>query len=115
MKFISVLFMAVVPLSLFASNDEIDIKHKNGTYIETRSIENLPDATIENQILTVSFDNVGIYSLYIEDDSGTIVYSSALPADGMEYNYDLSTVKMGLYRLVLSGYKGEYEGCFSIN
>ena len=113
MKFISVLFMAVVPLSLFASNDEIDVKHKNGTYIETRSIENLPDATIENQI--VSFDNVGIYSLYIEDDSGTIVYSSALPADGMEYNYDLSTVKMGLYRLVLSGYKGEYEGCFSIN
>ena len=101
MKFILVLFMTVVPFSLF--------------YIETRSIENLPDATIENQILTVSFDNVGIYSLYIEDDSGTIVYSSALPADGMEYNYDLSTVKMGLYRLVLSGYKGEYEGCFSIN
>lgn len=27
MKFISVLFMAVVPLSLFASNDEIDVKH----------------------------------------------------------------------------------------
>ena len=81
MKFISVLFMAVVPLSLFASND-----------IETRSIENLPDATIENQILTVSFDNAGIYSLYIEDDSGTIVYSSALPADGMEYHYDLSGI-----------------------
>ena len=69
MKFISVLFMAVVPLSLFASNDEIDVKHKNGTYIETRSIENLPDATIENQILTVSFDKspstMSVYILYI--------------------------------------------------
>ena len=64
MKFILVLFMTVVPFSLFASNDEIEVKHNNGTYIETRSIENLPDATIENQILTVSFDNVGIYSLY---------------------------------------------------
>lgn len=115
MKFISVLFMAVVPLSLFASNDEIDVKHKNGTYIETRSIENLPDATIENQILTVSFDNVGIYSLYIEDDSGTIVYSSALPADGMEYHYDLSGIGAGSYRLVLEGYKGEYDGYFSMN
>lgn len=114
MKFILVLFMTVVPFSLFASNDEIDVKHNNGTYIETRSIENLPDATIENQILTVSFDNAGIYSLYIEDDSGTIVYSSTLSADGMEYYFDLSGVGAGSYCLVLEGYKGEYEGYFSI-
>ena len=110
---IAILLWTSVSMNAFAAGEEIDIKCKD-TNTYTRGIEEMPDATKENQILTVSFDNAGIYSLYIEDDSGTIVYSSALPADGMEYYYDLSGIGAGLYRLVLDGYKGEYEGYFSM-
>ena len=35
-----------------------------------------------------------------------------LPADGMEYDYDLSGIGEGLFRLILDGHNGEYEGFF---
>ena len=83
--------------------------------IHTRSIEAVPEASIQNDVLSVSFDDSGMYSLYIEDSFGVTVYSSALPANGMEYDYDLSGIGEGLFRLVLSGSSGEYEGYFSIH
>ena len=81
----------------------------------TRSIEAVPEAYISNDILTVSFDGSGMYSLYIEDNFGVSVYSSALPANGTEYDYDLSGIGEGLFRLVISGPSGDYEGYFSIH
>ena len=82
----------------------------------TRSIaEDIPEATISSDILTVSFDGAGMYSLYIEDSFGVTVYSSALPANGIEYDYDLSGIGEGLFRLVISGPSGDYEGYFTIN
>ena len=50
----------------------------------------------------------------VEDRFGVTVYSSALPANGMEYDYDLSGIGEGLFRLVISGTSGEYEGYFTI-
>ena len=64
---------------------EIDL---TGKHIHTRSLTDAPEASISNDILTVSFDGSGMYSLYIEDSFGVTVYSSALPANGMEYDYD---------------------------
>ena len=91
----------------------IKIKHINPT---TRSIiEDIPEASIQNDVLSVSFDDSGVYSLYIEDNFGVTVYTSALPANGMEYDYDLSGIGKGLFRLVLSGPSGEYEGYFTIH
>lgn len=83
--------------------------------IHTRSLTDVPEASIQNDVLTVSFDDSGMYSLYIEDRFGVTVYSSALPANGMEYDYDLSGIGEGLFRLVLSGPSGEYEGYFTIH
>ena len=60
-------------------------------------------------------DDRGVYSLYIEDSFGVTVYTSAQPANGMEYDYDLSGIGEGLFRLVLSGPSGEYEGYFTIH
>ena len=81
----------------------------------TRSIvEDIPEAFISKDILSVSFDGSGMYSLYIEDRFGVTVYSSALPANGIEYDYDLSGIGEGLFRLVISGTSGEYEGYFTI-
>ena len=82
--------------------------------ITTRSIEAVPEVFISNDILTVSFDGSGMYTLYIEDCFGVTVYSSALPANGMEYNYDLSGIGEGIFRLVLEGSSGEYEGYFNL-
>ena len=81
----------------------------------TRSIEAVPEAYINNDVITVSFDGSGMYSLYIEDRFGVTVYSSALPANGMEYDYGLSGIGEGLFRLVISGPSGEYEGYFTIH
>ena len=81
----------------------------------TRSIEAVPEAYISNDVLNVSFDGSGMYSLYIEDSFGVTVYTSALPANGIEYDYDLSGIGKGLFRLVLSGSSGEYEGYFTIH
>ena len=43
-----------------------------------------------------------------------ILYILKTIPERMEYHYDLSGIGAGLYRLVLEGYKGEYEGYFSI-
>ena len=107
--------MSVLPATLRSDDDiarEIDLKSVDVT---TRSIVSSPEAAIFKDILFVSFDASGIYSLYIEDNMGNIVYTSTLPADGIEYDYDLSGIGTGLLRLVIEGYSGEYEGYFTIN
>ena len=79
-------------LCLAAQDDivrDITIRRIN---INTRSIDIAPEASIQNDVLSVSFDDSGMYSLYIEDNFGVTVYSSALPANGMEYDYDLSGI-----------------------
>ena len=111
---IALILASALPATLCGDDDivrEIDLKSIN---VITRSIASAPEATIFNDILTVSFDGAGMYSLYIEDSFGVTVYSSALPANGMEYDYDLSGIGEGLFRLVISGPAGEYEGYFTI-
>lgn len=124
-KFTSILATALIAASLFLSspfpasgdNSLTKIIHFQKTDPSTRSISDadLPEASIRNDELSVSFDDSGMYSLYIEDNFGVTVYSSALPANGMEYDYDLSGIGEGLFRLVLSGPSGEYEGYFTIH
>lgn len=80
----------------------------------TRSEAWLPQASVGHGVLSVSFDAFGMYTLYIEDSSGVPVYTSTLPADGMEYSYDLSGIGEGMFILKLDGPSGEYEGCFII-
>lgn len=38
--------------------------------IHTRSLTDVPDASIQNDVLSVSFEDSGMYSLYIEDNFG---------------------------------------------
>ena len=84
--------------------------------INTRSIISLPEASIDTQtdIVSVSFDCVGMYTLSVEDSSGKVVYTSVLPSDGMEYQYDLSGIGKGAFRLIIDGPGGVYEGFFNI-
>lgn len=96
-----------------SDHDETDIKiyHINPT---TRSLYITPEASIYKDILTVSFDASGVYSLHIENGIGETVYTSTLPANGMEYDYDLSGIGEGTFRLTLEGPLGEYEGYFNL-
>lgn len=96
-----------------SDHDETDIKiyHINPT---TRSLYITPEASIYKDILTVSFDASGVYSLYIENGIGETVYTSTLPANGMKYSYDLSGIGEGAFRLTLEGPLGEYEGYFNL-
>ena len=122
-RFASILATALIAASLFLSSpfpmsgdDSLaKIINLQKTGPTTRSLTDIPEASIQRDILTVSFDGSGMCSLYIEDNFGVTVYSSALPANGMEYDYDLSGIGEGLFRLVISGSSGEYEGCFSIH
>lgn len=113
MKKISITIFILCLYSFASHAYEREIPIKSVDY-NTRSIVVLPEATIENRIISVSFDASGIYSLYIEDSMGHIVYTSTLPADGIEYDYDLSGIGTGLLRLVIEGYGGEYEGYFNL-
>ena len=90
-----------VPLSVSADEtDEVVIRSVNPT---TRGLSDIPEAEICGDILNVSFISAGEYALYIEDSP-----------DGMEYSYDLSGIGEGMFRLVIEGPGGEYEGYFSI-
>ena len=124
-KFTSILATALIAASLFLSspfpasgdNSLTKIIRFQKTDPSTSSISDadLPEASIRNDELSVSFDDSGMYSLYIEDNFGVTVYTSALPANGMEYDYDLSGIGDGLFRLVLTGANSEYEGYFTIH
>lgn len=82
--------------------------------VKTRSVSILPEASVGNDVLAVSFDDSGMYMLCIEDSFGATVYTSTLPADGMEYSYDLTGIGEGMFTLILEGPSGEYEGIFNI-
>lgn len=113
MKKISIIIFILCLYSFASHADEREILIQS-VNMDTRSISVTPEATIENGIISVSFDASGIYRLYIEDSTGHIVYTSTLPADGIEYDYDLSGIGKGLLRLVIEGYGGEYEGYFTL-
>ena len=100
---LSILTAAVLSSTALASGpDETEI-----------SLMDTPEASIKQDILSVSFDASGICSFYIEDSFGATVYTGVFPADGMEYSYNLSGIGEGLYRLVIDGPTGMYEGYFS--
>lgn len=62
---IALILASALPATLCGDDDivrEIDLKSIN---VITRSIASAPEATIFNDILTVSFDGSGMCSLYI--------------------------------------------------
>ena len=63
--------MGLICIAAYADDrTTIKIKHINPT---TRSIiEDIPEASIQNDVLSVSFDDSGVYSLYIEDSFGVL-------------------------------------------
>ena len=86
-------FLYLFPAFSSASCKEDEIEIYRITDATTRSLTALPEASIDAQSgqLSVSFDT-----------------------DGMEYSYDLSGIGEGMFRLVIEGPGGEYEGYFNL-
>ena len=113
-KLIALILLLNIPLLLKGEEPYwIHVQKSNPT---TRSIITLPEAQIDRQtdLLTVSFDHSGLYTLYIENSLTETVYQSALPANGMEYRYDLSGIGDGFFTLIINGPGGEYYGEFTL-
>ena len=112
------LFLAtfmMMSLTVSAEDDTVRNIELHSIDITTRSIVEVPEASISHEVLRVSFSTSGIYSLTVSDSMGSPVYISSLPADGMEYSYDLSGIGEGTFTLTLEGPSGEYEGVFINN
>ena len=95
-------FLYLFPAFSSASCKEDEIEIYRITDATTRSLTALPEASIDAQSgqLSVSFDSGGTCALLVV---GVPVYTSTLPADGMEYSYDLSGIGEGMFRLVIEG------------
>lgn len=84
MKRLSIIIFVLCLCSLASYADERDIPIQS-VDANTRSISVLPEATIGNGIIFISFDASGVYSLYIEDSISSIQdrnnYSSYIYVD----------------------------------
>ena len=97
-------FLYLFPAFSSASCKEDEIEIYRITDATTRSLTALPEASIDAQSGQLSaFDSGGTCALLVEDSLGVPVYTSTLPADGMEYSYDLSGIGEGMFRLVIEG------------
>ena len=105
-------FLYLFPAFSSASCKEDEIEIYRITDATTRSLTALPEASIDAQSgqLSVSFDSGGTCALLVEDSLGVPVYTSTLPADGMEYSYDLSGIGEGMFRLVIEGVLAPFSG-----
>lgn len=105
--------LLICNFNLFADKENIAVNRQR---VDTRGFIDMPEASIDTQtnIVSVSFDDSGMYTLYIENSLGDVLYQSVLPANGLEYHYDLSGIGEGYFRLVLEGASGEYEGFFTL-
>lgn len=110
------LLLAVSAMSYAVEDDDDIVREIELRYleVETRSVVQIPEANICRDVLSVCFDASGIYTLSVANAFGETVYTSTLPANGMEYSYDLSGIGEGMFTLVLEGPSGEYEGNFSL-
>lgn len=112
-KTISVIIALLTSSLLFADNYEILIQQAEHL---TRSTSQCPEAYIntDTDILSISFDYNGLYTLHIENSMSETVFQSALPANGMEYFYDLSGIGEGFFTLIINGPGGEYYSEFTL-
>lgn len=94
--FVSAVLSLLCMMSVTAAGDDPKrdiILHK--VIPTTRSIIKVPEASISHEVLMVSFSSSGTYSMTVMDIFGVPVYISTLPADGMEYSFDLSGIGEG--------------------
>ena len=111
-NYLLLLIAAIVTLPVFGSKHEIQVR-KNGTHTGSRS-EVVVSASIEDQVLTVSFSDATASSIvvYEESDPDTVLFSQTYaPAYSVQAN--LTTLPTGDYVVEIYAFDewwiGEFE------
>ena len=107
-------FMFVVmlccALSGFAEETPIELKEKGGKPNERTGIQ-LPTASIDGQVLTISFVSSCTFEVSVVDASGVVVYTSTYSEQGAIIT--LPNLPVGDYELEIVDathiYSGEFE------
>lgn len=107
-------FMLVVmlccTLSGFAEETPIELKKKERPV--KRSEVQLPTASIDGQVLTISFMSSTTFEVSVVDASGTVVYTSAYSAQSAVVT--LPNLSVGEYELEIEQGDNVYIGEFEI-
>ena len=108
-------FMFVVmlccALSGFAEETPIELKEKGGKPNERTGIQ-LPTASIDGQVLTISFVSNCDFEVSVVDEVGVVVYTSTYNAQGAIIT--LPNLPVGDYELEIEDVEYLYSGEFEI-
>ncbi len=87
------------------NSGESDSQDESGNTAESeKACHGVPYLSLSDGILTISYEDSGIYNLYIKNYHGEAVYSVQMKADGNAYEFDISALDMNdLYVIVLEG------------
>lgn len=102
--------MLCCTLSGFAEEKPIEIDIRK--YPHGRSEVQLPTASIDGQVLTISFSSSCSFEVTVVDESGAIVYTRAYNAQGAVIT--LPNLPIGDYELKIEDAEYLYSGKFCI-
>lgn len=105
------LLAVIVTLPVFGSKNEIQVR-KKGTHTGSRT-EVIVNASIEDQMLTVSFSDVTASSIVVYDATDTVVFSqNYTPAYSAQA--DLTSLPEGEYVVEIYAFDEWWTGDFEI-
>lgn len=111
-KFVLFIFTILLYIgSASAQSSNIPLKQENKSVGGSRTVIQLPTATIDGQVLTISFADDTDFSITVTDASGSVVYVGAYTA--REATITLPQLPEGSYYLRIEdeyySYVGEFE------
>lgn len=95
-----------------AQSSNIPLKQENKSVGGSRTVVQLPTATIDGQVLTISFADDTDFSITVTDNSGSVVYVGTYTA--REATITLPQLGEGSYSLRIEDEYYEYVGEFEI-
>lgn len=103
---------ALLCCTLSGYAEELPIKITKKDLPDPRSLIQLPTATIDGQVLTISFESSNSFEVSVVDASGAVVYTSVYSAQGAVIT--LPNLPAGDYKLEIEDTAHLYSGEFVI-
>lgn len=106
------MLLALLCCTLSGFAEETPIKLKKKERPDPRSLVQLPTASIDGQVLTISFVSSCTFEVLVVDTSGAVVYTGAYSAQGTVIT--LPNLPAGEYELEIEDTNHLYCGEFAI-
>jgi hypothetical protein len=111
-KFLSLLSLALITAAMYA-NDDIPLRQEDGPGPDEptipRSIENELTASIDDQVVTVSFSELTASQIVVTDSANQTVFNQTYPA-AYSAQADLSSLPAGSYTIHIYAYGAWWYG-----